>query len=193
MDGNRLRMEVLSIPCRIQSPVNTDKTYPETNVLSANSIDLGVRVGEFSMRKMYTSKVPKRVQFALDLKRKRIVVTFPTDVNNVRHDYMFEMPIALLQYVYKVDDKGTGQRALIIPFEYPPQFFERLRNEVDFYQTFSSATRWWNEYDTFYRRTDVIPQDMEDRLEGNPVMNLKNCPIINIGMWIPHLTHRGNF
>jgi RNA-dependent RNA polymerase len=162
--------------------VNPQKSYPEVNVLTANSIDIGVRVAESTMRKMFTSTYPKRIQFALDLKRKKVVVTFPAEIDGSLRRYQFEMPIALLQNIYKVNDSQTGQYSLLIPFDCPPRFFERVRKEEDFYATFGPAIRFWNEDDAFYRRTDVITREMEDQLKLNPVMNMKDSAVIDISM-----------
>ncbi|KAF2653945.1 RdRP-domain-containing protein [Lophiostoma macrostomum CBS 122681] len=190
IEGAQVKVDVLTRFSTIPSPVNPHRSYPEVNVLTANSIDFGVRMAEFNMRKMYTSTMPKKIQLALDLRRKRIVVTFPAQIDGSLRRYQFEMPIALLQHVYRVNDSQAGQCCLFIPFDCPPRFFERVRKEQESFATFSPSIRFWNEDDAFYRRTDVTSREMEDHLKSNPVMNMKDSSIIDIGRWT---TYRFSF
>ena len=100
------------------------------NTFYANSVDFGVDVSELVMMKMHTATAPQGVQVALNLARKEISIKFPMSIDGVVHRFGFALPIPQLQGVYMANEEGSGQRALIIPFNHSPRFFQIGRAHV---------------------------------------------------------------
>lgn len=170
----------------IASPVNPAKQYYEFNILSANSIDFGIRLSTMSMITMHKVESYGRVQLNLNLKRKELDIQFPLKTGNQMRNFRFRLPISLLSHIYKVSDTETGQIILIIPCDSPPQFFvqkieDEKRSNGGNRTSFSSKEKIWNEWDTWYRETDVIDDVARELLKELPLMNHKDKAIIDIG------------
>lgn len=165
----------------VASPVNAANQYYEFNILPANSIDFGVRIADMAMIAMCTVESHGRIQVNLNLKRKELDIQFPLETletGNHMRKFRFRLPISLLSDIYKVSDTNTGQVALIIPFDSPPQFFVQKKEGDD---SFSPKDKIWNDWDTWYRETDVIDDADRKTLKEFPVMNHKDKAIIDIG------------
>ncbi|KAJ4374237.1 hypothetical protein N0V83_002978 [Neocucurbitaria cava] len=172
----------------IASPVTPTKRYHEYNILSANSLDFGVRTADTTMIAMRTLESHGRIQLTLNLKRKELDIQFPLQVGNQTRKCRFRLPISLLSNIYKGSDPNSSQFTLIIPCNSPPQFFTQ-KNEgeklVDGrnHTSFSDNERIWNDWDTWYRETSVVDNVVRRKLEISPVMNHSDEAIIDIGRW----------
>jgi len=185
----------------VPSPLNTAKRYYEYNILPARSIEFGTRVAEKTMMSMYTVQSPKGIQMILDLYRKELEIQFPLHLNNGVRKYRFRLPIALLSHVYRVNDETTGQPTLIIPFGSPPQFYVQKREgevlgDGRNHTSFSEKERAWNDWQTWFRETDITHTRDKKKLQQLPLMNHKDALIIDIGkffmLWVlnPRLTKK---
>ena len=170
----------------VPSPVNPSKHYHEFNILFANSISFGTNDAELSMIAMHTVEADGRVRLMLNLDRKELDIQFPLEVGGKMRNLRFRLPIALLSHIYKDANQGPGQTALIIPFNSPPQFFirkaegEKLTNG-ELHTSFSSNERLWNEWNAWFRETDVVNGSFKQTLQHMPLMNHKDTAIIDIG------------
>ena len=170
----------------IPSPVDPSKLYQETNVIFADSIDIGTQDAEKSMISMQAVKAQGNVRVMLNLDRKELDVQFPLLLGNKERRLRFRLPIALLSHIYKVTDTVPGQTSLVIPFNYPPQFFiqryegEALANGNK--HTSFSREKTWIDWHTWCRETDIVSNDLRNSLQKLPVMNHKGGAAIDIGM-----------
>jgi RNA-dependent RNA polymerase len=126
---------------------------------------------------------PNEVQVSLNLAQKKIAIEFPLSIDERRCRYRFELPIQLLQQVLKIHDDSTNQCALIIPFRFPPRFF-KLAEGKELAATFTPSDRTWYEGHAWFRQTEVVDGDTMRQMASMPVMNMKNAPVIDIGMCI---------
>jgi RNA-dependent RNA polymerase len=182
--GAKVRIETVSPFVRtVTSPVDRSQVYQEINILYANSLDFGVSLSETTMMKLHTVMAPQQVQVSLDLTRKKLSLKFPLAIDGVVFKYKFELPIALLQRIYKGDDKETGQCTLVIPFHSAPRFFRFAHGNQELEPAFSPSEKVWTDRDAWYRQTDVVDNAMKSQLTMQPVMHMKNAPIIDIGRW----------
>jgi RNA-dependent RNA polymerase len=170
----------------VPSPINPSKRYQERNILFANSVDFGTQDAEKSLIKMHSVHAPGRVQLMLNLDRKELDIQFPLQIGTETRKFRFRLPFALLSHVYKDAKHVRGQTALIIPFGSPPQFFkQKLEGErlIDgrTHTSFSTKNRFWNEWNTWFRETDIVDTSLKKSLQGMPLMTHKNNAIIDIG------------
>ncbi|KAF1841623.1 RdRP-domain-containing protein [Cucurbitaria berberidis CBS 394.84] len=167
----------------IASPLDTKKQYYEFNILSANSIDFGIKVADMSMIAMHTVESHGGIQMTLNLKRKELDIQFPLKFGNQTRKFRFRLPISLLSNIYKVSDPKTGQTTLIIPFDSSPQFFIQKNENEEIgglkHTSFSRRDKIWNDWDTWFRETDIVRNDLKDL----PLMDQKDKAIIDMGRW----------
>lgn len=170
----------------VPSPVETTKHYHEYNTLIANSVEFGVTDAKMSMISMHTAQARGKVRLTLNLERKELDIHFPQQVGMELRKYRFRLPFALLSNIYKDTDRAPGQTALVIPFGFPPQFFVQ-KNEGDMlingniHTSFSTNERIWNDWNTWFRETDVLESGLRRQLREMPLMNHKDKTIIDIG------------
>jgi RNA-dependent RNA polymerase len=161
------------------SPVNPAKRYLEANIIYGNSIDFGVSMAEDAMSVMQSVWANNKVRMTLSLgDRKELDFQFPRMIDNKMRKLRFRLPLALVNVIYKVEDRATGKCALIIPFETPPHFFMQTE-EVS--KTCNSKDKTWTEWYSWYRQTDVVDGTTKDRLKIVPVMTHNDGAIIDIG------------
>ncbi|KAE8824620.1 hypothetical protein PTNB85_09384 [Pyrenophora teres f. teres] len=178
-----------SLLTTVPSPVNTAKRYFEYNILPAKSIEFGTRISDQTMICMYTVQSPKGIQMGLDLNRKELDIQFPLYLFNEVRKYRFRLPIALLSHVYRVNDKTTGQPTLIIPFDSPPQFYVQKKEGEGLgdgrtHTSFSNKEKAWNDWNTWFRETDIVSAKDKKKLKQLPLMNHKDATIIDIGKYL---------
>jgi RNA-dependent RNA polymerase len=185
--GNMARWESSrSLVRTVPSPVDPRKHYHEINILSANTVDFGIRDGPSSMIAMHTVAAHGNVQLMLNLERKELDVQFPLKVDGRTRNFRFRLPFALLARVYKSAEHTPGQTSLIIPFDSPPQFFiqkydgEKATNGVT-HTSFSRKEKFWSDWNTWFRETDVVDGRLKKSLQETPLMNHKDTAIIDIG------------
>lgn len=170
----------------IPSPVSPAKQYFEFNTLLANSISFGVRVDEMSMIAMQTVESQGRIQITLNLKHKELNIQFPLNIGNRTRKFRFRLPISLLSQIYKISNDSNSHATLIIPFDHPPLFFRQKSEGEDLgngrkHTSFSAKERRWNDWNTWFRETDIIDDVTRDNLKGTPLMNHKDTAVIDIG------------
>jgi RNA-dependent RNA polymerase len=169
----------------VPSPVNPTRQYCEVTILPAQAIDFGVRVEDKSMIAMCTVQ-SHGIQVMLNLNRKELDIQFPLQIGGETRKYRFRLPFALLSHIYKVSDTTTGLPTLVIPFDSPPQFYIQ-KNEGEVmddgreHTSFSRRERTWNDWDTWFRETDVISRVVRKSLQQVPLMNHMDTAIIDIG------------
>lgn len=142
-------------------------------------------VADKSMIAMRTLRSPNGVRMMLNLVRKELDIQFSINMDNEMRKFCFLLPIALLSRIYKVTDSATGQPTLIIPFGSPPQFYMQ-RKEDEYLEdgtqhTSFSKERFWNDWNTWFRATDIINNTIKKKLQVSPLMNHKNTAVIDIG------------
>jgi len=122
----------------------------------------------------------------LNLSRKELDVQFPLKINNEIRKFRFRLPISLLSHIYRVPDRETGQPTLVIPFDSPPQTFiqkkegEYMRDGRK-HTSFGNKEKFWTEWNTWFRETDVINDRARKTLQELPLMNHKDTAIVDIG------------
>jgi RNA-dependent RNA polymerase len=161
--------------------VKPGKVYQEMNILCANSIDFGVKVADTTMMLMGHVAAPRRIQVILNLRRTEVAINFPMKLHGVTYNYRFELPINQLQHIYKVHDTKTGNPTLIIPFNVPPRFFKFVSDKEELASTFNPNDKSWWKWHAWYRQTDVVDNETSQRIQLEPLMNMKDTPIIDIG------------
>lgn len=125
-----------------------------------------------------------QVQFTLNLSRKRFTIEFPLSIGKRHARYKFESPIQQLQQIFRIDDHGKKQCHLVIPYKVPPRFFKFAEGQEELSKTFSPSEKIWYENHAWLRQTDVVDGHTMTLMNAMPVMNMKNAPIIDIGMFI---------
>jgi RNA-dependent RNA polymerase len=184
IDHTRVRIEQLTPRLFfVPSPITPFKKYNEFNILHANSIDFGVRVANESLMIMRTANAVNRVQVMLNLKRKEIDIQFPFALDGEERNFRFRMPLSLLGHIDRITDLGSRQSTLIIPFESPPQFYIQAKAKSDIAITFRPSDKIWNDWNTWYRQTEVVNRTTRDNLKYEPLKHLKGAAIIDIGRW----------
>ncbi|KAL1796909.1 hypothetical protein ACET3X_005449 [Alternaria dauci] len=178
----------------VPSPINPANSYYEFNILPLQGIDFGVRVAEKSMIAMHTIRSPDDIYMMLNLSRKELDIQFSMNIDNNLRKFRFRLPIKLLSRIYQINDYTTGQSALIIPFDSPPQFFMQMEEGESLedgtrYTSFSKE-KFWDDWSTWFRATDVVNNTVKKAFQGSPLMNHKDTAIIDIGRWT---TYRMSF
>ncbi|CAN9278218.1 unnamed protein product [Alternaria alternata] len=191
----------------VPSPANPTKTYYEFNILPLQGIDFGVRVAEKSMIAMHTLSSSDETAAAttnttedfkpsvmLNLTRKELDVQFPINIDDELRKFRFRLPIPLLSRIYQTTDKITGRPALVIPFDSPPQFYMQMKEGECLgdgtKHTSFSKEKFWDDWGTWFRATDVVDNTIKKTLQDSPLMNHKDTAIIDIGRWT---TYRMSF
>lgn len=141
---------------------------------------------------MRTIETSTAIQVVLNLKRREIDVRFPLRIDRETRNLRFILPIALISHIYRTRDQSTGLPSLVIPFNSPPRFFMQKREGEQLedgskHTTFSRKDKIWNEWDTWYRVTDIVNSAVWETLRGSPLMNHKGTAIIDIGKYIYRL------
>lgn len=166
----------------VRSPTNPSRKHYEQIIFYADSMDFGVSLGETTMMKMHTVAAPQKIQVALNLKKKMMSINFPIKIDDEACKYRFELPIPLLHHIHKLNDESKRQGSLVIPFNSSPRVFKCIQNKRALSDTFNADDKYWYEYYAFYRQTDIVDGKTKMRMISGPVMNMKDAPIIDIGL-----------
>jgi RNA-dependent RNA polymerase len=182
---------------KIQNPLKKSVFYDEKMKLSPSALDFGVMLYPNSTMPLQTvqARGPKDMSFVVDLRRNRIVATFNVTFRDPRsagvtdftskpaigqydriNKYMFQIPFGQLKTINQVVINDTTF-ALVISLESPPEF---LRKREDDKATHSRESLVWNEYDSWFRQTDIVYDPY--RLQTAPVSLHKETPVIDIGI-----------
>lgn len=174
--------KIPSNPPTIASPVDPRKKYFELNIFFAKSLDFGTRTAYNESVNMHAVKAEGKVQMTLDLKRKEIDIRFPLYLDNTINKYRFRMPFSILPNIFRVVEEATGQIALIIPFDSPPQFFVQKKPVDDGDESsFPPNDMRWIEWNTWFRETDVVDGQTRKQMKLMPISNHRESAIIDIG------------
>jgi RNA-dependent RNA polymerase len=166
--------------------------------LPLQGIDFGVSVAEKSMIAMRTLSSSDEAAAAttnttedfkpsvmLNLTRKELDVQFPINIDDDLRKFRFRLPIPLLSRIYQTTDKITGRPALVIPFDSPPQFYMQMKEGECLgdgtKHTSFSKEKFWDDWGTWFRATDVVNNTIKKTLQDSPLMNHKDTAIIDIG------------
>lgn len=180
---------------QIPSPIRKTVKYDPRMKMYAESICVGLLIDNESMMSLHTLMPAKEhdLCFCVDLIRNRIIATFsvyitdpgPTatesrDVEPNVYDrinkYRFEIPFGQLKTIQQldIDQRSFG---LVMSLESPPLYY---RKRVDEKAGHSDEKVEWNEFDTWYRQTDIVYDPY--KLQTSEVALHKEMPIIDIGM-----------
>lgn len=162
------------------------KSYYESTIIPAKLVDFGVSIADQSIVIMHTVHMHEANQMTLNLTRKEIDVQFMQDLGHHMRKFRFRLPTSLISHIYKVPDEATGQPTLIIPFNSPPRFFKQmsegeLLGDGRKHTSFSSNEKTWNEWNSWFRATDVMNEPNSKRLSRAPLLNHKDASLIDIG------------
>ncbi|KAI9675025.1 MAG: hypothetical protein M1817_001431 [Caeruleum heppii] len=190
-----------------QSPANPEVRFPERTTIALHAMDVGFMYQSNTMMSMrhVEARDNIRMELELNLFRRLIDVTFdfpvvdprdpaqeppltvnslPSDLNtlgalNRMEKYRFRIPIEQLHKIEELDVRA-GTRSFVISLDTPPNYY---RKAVGAQLQASHSTRgtFWNEWDTWFRTTDVLynPTEMKDA----KVALKKTKPLIDIGRW----------
>ncbi|KAI9757369.1 MAG: hypothetical protein M4579_003483 [Chaenotheca gracillima] len=191
----------------IQSPINCNIRYPRFMSLTSQRLDFGIMYDPATMMVMHsTGKVTGSNLCFLEfnLERKRIEVFFDLRLTDSRGDgktlarppikpagryvvgglnrlerYRFRIPFDQLTHIHEVRE-GSRPIGLVLSLDTPPNFYRKaVGNSLT-----SSHDQWssyWNEWDTWYRQTDIVYDPWE--LKAMRLTLRKAKPIIDIGRW----------
>ncbi|KAL5117752.1 hypothetical protein ACEQ8H_004362 [Pleosporales sp. CAS-2024a] len=174
---------------KVPSPVNLTKRYHACSTLLFDSIEFGVKDAENSMIAMHTVWARKRIRLTLNLERKELDIQFPLAISSGPCQCRFRLPIALLKHIYKDLNCPPDQSAIIIPFDSPPQYFVQKKEPKDLVDgsdhgsCFSTTERVWSGWNTWYRETEVVGEQLKNTLHEKPLMDHKDVAIIDLGRW----------
>lgn len=174
-------------PLKIQSPIKKWKFYQARMKLKASAIHFGLMIDPNSMMPLYSIMPGPNTQYDtslfVDLVRNRIVANFTAEFHDSQHPtdfdrankYMFNLPFSQLTTIRRIE-LSTQAFALIISVDSPPQYFRKRQNPTTGH---SDEILLWNEWDTWYRQTDIVYDPY--RLQREIITLHKDQPVIDIG------------
>ncbi|KAL6712313.1 hypothetical protein ACN47E_000190 [Coniothyrium glycines] len=180
--------EFKSRTSQVPSPVDPTVRYYQENIIYADKMDFGTRTGETTMIAMKTIVSDRDIQIKLDLRRKELDIQFRMEIDQVARRLRFRLPFALLSHIYKVSDPDTGEKCLVIPFECSPQFYVQKAEGATLpngrtHTSFIPGEKFWVDWNTWFRETDVVDAQTRRQQVALPVMNHKDTASIDIGRW----------
>ncbi|KAF3941467.1 hypothetical protein ABW19_dt0209484 [Dactylella cylindrospora] len=177
----------------VRSPINPAAVYPDRMSVPLKSLDFGFMVEETTMMAMFTTSQPTKtnMSFEVNLHRRLLDVRFVVKFNTTegkpkrrRERYRFKIPFIALSNIHDIEsensDGETHIRSILIPLQYPPQFWRRANDIARTHDKEGRASRW-SEWDSWYRQTDIVEDARH--LESEPIAIRKKKPTIDIGRW----------
>jgi RNA-dependent RNA polymerase len=177
----------------VPSPIRRHIFYPLLMRMYADKLHFGIMVDRETIMPLRTLQ-PYRtngLSFCVNLRQHRITATFQVeyiDDGSTSHmagyepnkydrinQYRFEIPFSQLKTIRRVEI-SRGVFGLLISLDSPPQYY---RKRMDAKACHSSEGMQWNEFDTWYRQTDLIYDPYQ--LHRAVVTLHKERPIIDIG------------
>ncbi|KAH7057296.1 RNA dependent RNA polymerase-domain-containing protein [Macrophomina phaseolina] len=165
------------------SPVNPDTKYPETMVVSAESIDFGFMYSESQMMTMQQAAPDQgcSINFSLDLGRAEIRVQFPLVIFDEKHGtsvivpYRFQVPLQRVKEVY--EEQHDTKRFLVLSVDGIPHYFRKVRDV----ESTHGKDRIWSDWKLWYRQTDIT--HLRSSLKTAPTTLHKKNAVIDIARW----------
>ncbi|KUJ07291.1 RdRP-domain-containing protein [Mollisia scopiformis] len=186
---------------RIRSPLKPQVSYEPSMKMYAGALHFGIMIDKQSMMPHHqlTPTESNDLCFCVDLRKSRIVATFNVEFNdpgspqttsdyqyNAFHrvnKYRIEIPFTQLKTIHRLEiNKGKGIFGLLITLDHPPQYYRKRQDERSCH---SDEQVQWNEYDTWYRQTDLVYNPY--LLQTAKVTLHKEQPVIDIGRWTTYL------
>lgn len=136
-------------------------------------------ISENQMMSMYSSG-SQDLEFALDLHKKTIDINFRVKVS-AKDDildlgyYRLQLKLDKLSVVFF--EKEADSEYLIIPLDAPPELYRKPARISSIHH---KGSRYWLEWDTLIRQTDVVLD--EQQLRRQPGGLRRHSAIIDIGM-----------
>ena len=167
----------------VTSPIDPKKIYYGLNIFHADSIEFGVAIAEHTMNTMRTVEASQAIKMALSLSNhKELILEFPIKIDGKTRQLRFELPLSLLETIYRVDGYTTGKTVLVIPFKSAPKFYMQKEAHL-IHETCTSHRRFWLDWFSWYRQTDIVDEKTRKELRKLPGMTNHESPIIDIGRW----------
>jgi RNA-dependent RNA polymerase len=151
----------------------------------AESIDFGVLLTPNTMivKRTRHSTPHGQVKLVLDLRRREIVIRFPSSYADKIREYKFVIPIDQVFDLFQSHSETGTTTSFILTLQNPPHFYKKLSDGIK--STHEDAALQWREEDAWLRQTNILSYEHEiTQVRGLPV-TLKNHPegIVNIGRW----------
>lgn len=152
--------------------------------LQPSKFDVGIQVGESTIRPMASFKSP--LSFMINLRERALFLYFQSTVKSAskkagKEDketqsfFRLKVPLFRLTRIWKLENEDSKEVSFLIILDSPPVYHRQLEN---FKATFQSDTSW-RETDTWYRQTSIAH---ETGVEKYMATNLSRPEqIINIG------------
>jgi RNA-dependent RNA polymerase len=168
---------------QVQSPIKKYVFYDPKMSLDAEKIHFGLMINPTTMMPIHEtwSTSTGDTKFQVDLLHNRITAYFKVRFNepggacNRVNKYMFQVPFAALKDLQFMD-ASADTYALVLSLESPPQFY---RKREDTQVGHCDEGLLWNEFDTWYRQTDIVYDPRLLQIEK--VALHKKKPVIDIG------------
>ncbi|EPS37403.1 hypothetical protein H072_8901 [Dactylellina haptotyla CBS 200.50] len=187
----------------VPSPVRPNVKYPEYIKIPVKRLDFGFMVHEKTMMSMFSTESTPNIQpslcteisFEVDLHRKNLRLRFDIVYNTSdgkpkkrRERYRIQIPFLGLEELFDTlcDRTDERLRSILIPLKTPPQIWRRIHRVENSHD--KVRHRRWNEWDAWYRQTDIL-ENMAD-IKNEPLAIRKKKPVIDIGRWT---TYRFSF
>lgn len=176
---------------RQHSPKDPSRQFAEEVKVSASELNFGVMKSQHGMLLIHSAKstTPVPWELELNLKRKVIDVNFAlissgaslsTQYTNPR-PFKMRLNFPQIRAIHEMRKEETGQRAWIISLDQPPLVFRK----ADFIEdTHEPKATFWNEWQTWYRQTEL---SNGHRIDRNTITQLQKEPTcIDIGRWLTY-------
>jgi RNA-dependent RNA polymerase len=181
---------------KFQSPIKPNIFYDAKMKLNASSLQFGVMVYPDTYMPMYnlTAMTMEDLSFTVNLPKGKLEVYFMVRFTDPRIEgdhtyqssteigkynrtnlYMFSIPFGQLKVIEQVQDENDDL-VLLISLDSPPRFFRKRDDQKASHQVGGLV---WNEYDTWYRQTDMVYDPYP--LFKVPISLYKEQPVIDIG------------
>ncbi|RFU28144.1 hypothetical protein B7463_g8205, partial [Scytalidium lignicola] len=183
---------------KVQSPIKKHLFYDRRMTLFPSSLSFGTLLHPTSMMPMRIVDAASKqdISLVVDLEKKKLVVNFKIltrvmtsddvaskkeyidDVAGLeRRRYFFEIPLAQLGMIHRVDLDSTSFY-LIISMKSPPMYFRKSSDDMSSHLPDGVL---WTEFESWYRSTAITlnPQI----LQHTPLSLCTEAAVIDIGRW----------
>ncbi|KAJ5692367.1 hypothetical protein N7462_001790 [Penicillium macrosclerotiorum] len=171
----------------IKSPVRHGVTYPWRLELSASKLDIGVRLGEFTVSPMRTIAESGCPNLVIDLRSRAFFIHFnlaiktiskaPGGTESVSHTYRLKIPFLQLTQIWDLHDPEAEEVSYLTVLETPPVYHRKL---MDIRPSFGSKTSW-RDAETWYRQVTVM--HFPNTQNGTTTNLRRSGQVIDTGRW----------
>ncbi|KAK3710235.1 hypothetical protein LTR37_010456 [Vermiconidia calcicola] len=173
---------------RLRSPIDYERTFAEETRVSASKLHFGVmdRPGDMLILHSTATSSKASLQVTLNLQRRRLDIDFPATVRSpagaeVQRLYRMQLSFTQMKEVFKMKEMKTGETALIIPMDTPPEMFRKTENGAE---THEHGATLWSDWQLWYRQTDIDRQPYRERKAVTQLQ--KETPLIDVGRWLTY-------